>query len=318
MRPLQNVNLADREFDRVSTDANVLVVRKEDDGSYRAFDDPKDKTAIINESTGKVLDIHGKDYKLLENSKFKEIVQAVTGNTFKGYINEEPSRVDVYYYPDKNGIEQNSIEVEEGDTIRLGLRFSNSYDGSTALRVQFVATRLVCDNGMTTQGLLDSTSTRHTINALDPEEFKDIVYEKYKEADFDLLENILREAKEVYVDNPVEWIEAWGLIENVPKALIKHLQLEVLKNKLDKVSRYKLYNMGTRAVTHGYVKTQSGDIMSNASTYSESYLQRIHHKINSILTISDHEIDEMVSKLREKEELSEKAEQLKMEMVAEP
>jgi len=318
MRAVEEVDLRTMNIDEVSTDAKLITFREEADGSYRLFEDEIDRTPVVNETLGQVLDIHGKDYKLLPNSKFLEIVKGVTGDVFSGYVNRESKRIDVYYFPDdENGIDPVEHEFVSGDPIRFGLRFSNSYDGSSALRVQFIGQRLVCANGMSTENLLDKASTRHSTQSLQPDKFAELVQEKFADTDFGLLRDIMHDAHKTMIVEPLEWLEGFALISGIPDALKKHVQIRLLKESPDEVSRYALYQMFTKAVTHGYVRTEKG-MRGGADEYSESYLQRLHKQINEVLLVPEETVRKKVGQIKQAEEMEELANKLKAEIVAEP
>lgn len=316
MRPRENITLSNMNIHEVSTNAKAMVVRQHEDGSIQILDDDKDRTPVIDETTGEVLAIHGEQYKLLPNSKFIEIVKGVTGDEFKGYVNSERTRLDVYYYPDDFRV--NVAPDGQEDYINIGIRFSNSYDGSSALRTEFVGIRMACSNGMILKDIFDEVSTRHTVQAITPEEFAELINQKFGNTDLNLLKSIMQEAQEttlVFDDiSLLEWVEGFSMIEGLPEALKKHIQLEILKKDTEDMTRYDLYNMLTRAVTHGYVKGKDGMISSDATTYSESYLQRMHRKINQVLFVTEHDIKNKVTQLRQADEIQEQREKLEAQI----
>lgn len=312
MRPIEQVDLGNMEIPEVSTDGNVMVCRELDNGEIEILSNRVDFTAVINEDINETIAIHGKQYKLYSNEEFIQVVKAVTGDRFEGYINNEWNRLDVYYYPRELNINVNGDNNE--DTIRIGLRFTNSYDGSSCLRTEFIGQRLVCSNGLILKGLIAGVSTKHTMNSLDPEGFSQTVEEIFAETDLSLLKDIFEQSKEDKITDPIAWVEALAFKTNLPKGLKLSVQEQLLKDKVTEISRYALWNMFTKRITHGY---GTGDNIKDNNSYSESYLQRVHSKVNDILTISETQIQEIISELERAEELHDRAEQLVPTVIAE-
>lgn len=313
MRPIREVDLTNMEIPEVSTDGNVMVCREKDNGEIEILSNRVDFTAVINESNKETIAIHGKQYQLYSNEEFVQVVKAVTGDRFEGYVNNEWNRLDVYYYPRDLNINVNGDNNE--DTIRIGLRFTNSYDGSSCLRTEFIGQRLVCSNGLILKGLIAGVSTKHTMNSLDPEGFRQTVEEIFAETDLGLLKDIFENSKEDMITNPIAWVEALAFKTNMPKGLKLSVQEQLLKDKTIEISRYALWNMFTKRITHGY---GTGNHIKDNNSYSESYLQRVHGKVNDILTVSEHEIQDIIAQLERAEELHENAEQLIPTVMAEP
>lgn len=311
MRPIEDVDLSRMEIPEVSTDGHVKVVREADDGDVEILDNRTGFKPVINEDTGEVIAIHSERYGLYKNEDFVDVVKGVTGEQFEGYVQKSWNRLDIYYYPEEYRID---VDPEVGDTIRLGLRFSNSYDGSTALRTQFVGYRLQCKNGMSAKGLISDVSTKHTNKSISAEEFADIVEQMFSDTNFELLKEIFQDAKTQTIENPIEWIEALSWNNNMPNALKNAVQEELIRKDVKSISRYELWNTFTQKLTHGF----GGDNPKDAHTYSETYLQRCHNKINDILTVSDLQIEETMNEIRELEEVRDRYNDLEIEVVAEP
>lgn len=310
MRPIENVDLRKVNVPEVTTDGKVKVVREKEDGEIEILDNRTDFLPVVNEERKEAISINTGQYKLYPNEEFVDVVKAVTGEQFEGYINKSWNRLDIYYWPEEYRID---VEPSQGDIIKMGLRFTNSYDGSTALRTQFVGHRLVCKNGISAKGLISGVSTTHTTDSLDGEEFQEIVEQLYADTDFELLRNIFEDAKDQRIDDPVEWIEALAWNNNLPDSIKSAIQTELVKNNVDSISRYNLWNMFTEKLTHGH-----GNTHKNAHTYSESYLQRCHKKINEILTVSEGLIQDTMDDIRELEEVQERYNEMDIEVVAEP
>lgn len=310
MRPIENIDLTQADIPEVSTEGTVMIVREHPDNpnDIEILDKRIDFKPIINERDKQAIAIHSERYKLYPNKEFIEVVKSVTGEQFEGYISESWNRLDVYFYPKDLTID---VNPQVGDTIRLGLRFTNSYDGTTALRIQFIGMRLICMNGMTTKGLISQLSTRHTTKSLDSEKFGEIVSQLF-DTDLTLLKNILQDAQHQIVSNPIEWVEALAWKNGLPNSIKVAVQEHLIRKEIDSLTRYDLWNIFTEKITHGW-----GKVEQPSRQYSESYLSQTHQKINDILTVSEDVIQKTISSIRELEEVQETYKDL-IKVVAEP
>lgn len=305
MRPIEDIDLERIDIPKVSTDAHVFVARKDSGGKLDVLDDRvEERTPVINEDMNRVIAIHGSQYKLFSNRDFMKVVRSITGEQFKGYVNSEERRLDVYYYPEDYTVDINN--AEEGDRLRLGFRFTNSYDGSSAVRVRMIGQRLKCKNGIIVPESIGEVSTRHTKNSIEADDLKDIVGNMY-DSDLEMLTEIMHDAKRTYIDDPIKWIQAFSFKENLPANLKNSILERVIKNNNESISRYRLWNMFTRAITHGYNSKGTNDAVG----LSETYLERLHKKANKIFTVREDEIQDTIDMLTEKEMIDDNMQELK-------
>ena len=94
-------------------------------------------------------------------------------------LSENHSRLWSRYWLDGH-----NVDVQPGDTIRLGFQIRNSYDGSSGVQIGLVAQRLVCSNGMTRTGVTGERFYRKHTGELDP----------------DLMSNWMATASETFAD----------------------------------------------------------------------------------------------------------------------
>ena len=101
-----------------------------------------------------------KDYLLIPNLEVKELVNSLVEKT--GWIWEiqrEWSDHKRYVYTLMAKDKTKKLDV--GDTVGLGLNAWNSYDGSVAFNLRFLAFRLECLNGMVSNDVFHSFKFKH-------------------------------------------------------------------------------------------------------------------------------------------------------------
>lgn len=317
MRPqMEEIDLDQIAFDEVVTveeDPSLkhLLVEKETDengetvlkdGSpviRRKIAGTGDLTPVVNKSRGKLVAMNGRNYKLLKNERFVELIRGVTGDTFRGTVKRDLKRMAVYYFPesqlgDNGELGQKSVHVNGDDEISLGLRFVNSYDASSSLKADFVGIRMICMNGITAKNLIDSKSMKHSKYKLNEENFKEYVETMYENAPLQELKTIFEEAKEdrIPTDVAIEWLVGFSEKYGLTNILLKWLLQEV-DYDMAEVSKYELWNMVTRTLTHGHHKSSEGHL----AKWNESTLEQKHEKANRVLlSAGDEQLDKKLVK----------------------
>jgi len=309
----EEIVLKEVEFDEVVTaeeDESIehLLIEKQldDEGKTvmldgfpvvkRQIEDVEKFTPIINKTKGRVVAMHGRNYKLLKNKRFVELLKGVLGESFKGTIKKDLKRCTVYYYPEGQLGEDLTLNVGEGDDITLGLRFVNSYDASSSLKADFFGVRLICQNGMTATDLYDSRSIRHTIKKLDEESFRSYVETMYDNAPLEELKTVFQEAKKDKLPFQVviEWIAGFKQKHRLTNIMTKWLIQELSDSYSEgaQISKYQIWNLMTRTLTHGHHKSNEGHL----AKWKETTLEQKHSKANKVLLSTKHDDDEELIK----------------------
>tara|TARA_Y100000310_G_scaffold71589_1_gene67472 strand:+ start:10562 stop:11431 length:870 start_codon:yes stop_codon:yes gene_type:complete len=124
--------------------------------------------AVVNEDTGDTIGIHGSSYKLTPNAEifpaFDEALKTssldLTDLKVKDEISHDGGRTfRQYFFPAHMAAVKDS-----SDEIMLRLLVNTSYDGSSALKFQFGAFRMVCSNGMIVGTKFAQAYGKNTLN----------------------------------------------------------------------------------------------------------------------------------------------------------
>ena len=101
-----------------------------------------------------------KDYLLIPNLEVKELVNSLVEKTgWNWEVQREWSDNKRYVYTLMAKDKTKKLDV--GDTVGLGLNAWNSYDGSVAFNLRFLAFRLECLNGMVSNDVFHSFKFKH-------------------------------------------------------------------------------------------------------------------------------------------------------------
>ena len=101
-----------------------------------------------------------KDYLLIPNLEVKELVNSLVEKTgWNWEVQREWSDRKRYVYTLMARDKTKKLDV--GDTVGLGLNAWNSYDGSVAFNLRFLAFRLECLNGMVSNDVFHSFKFKH-------------------------------------------------------------------------------------------------------------------------------------------------------------
>ena len=101
-----------------------------------------------------------KDYLLIPNAEVKDLVDSLISKTgWDWEVNREWTDGKRYVYTLMAKDKTKQLDV--GDTVGLGLNAWNSYDGSVAFNLRFLAFRLECLNGMVSNDVFHSFKFKH-------------------------------------------------------------------------------------------------------------------------------------------------------------
>ena len=102
----------------------------------------------------------GNNYLLIPNAEVKDLVNSLVNETgWDWEVQREWSDRKRYVYTLMAKDKTKTLDV--GDTIGLGLNAWNSYDGSVAFNLRFLAFRLECLNGMVSNDVFHSFKFKH-------------------------------------------------------------------------------------------------------------------------------------------------------------
>ncbi len=272
MRIPQQINVGAITPHKVST--SPFKIFDEDGNEYS-----HDKVAVVDRDTREVLGIHEDGYSLIKHKDVLDsFMRVVDTDIVTGKLHFGNNRtMHLYYYPPQ---ERYAGEVEAGDIVRFGMRISNSYDGSTALRGQLIAIRLICMNGMLAHEFIKGSYHRHTRISGDLNKFEG---EIKKMLDFDpqAVMAIINDSR----NNIIEPLEALNVL-NISQ-MLKDAVVHALPDTSD-ISAWELYSVMTDKVTR-----LEGE-------YSEKYLEKIHKEANKLL--KEKELEALMEGVEDEEE----------------
>ena len=106
------------------------------------------------------LNIHSSAYKLVPNSVVNEIAEEILIQTGENWIPEREVWTGRYWAKlFRSNLEVDAPQVD--DTLSLGLRVENSYDGSSQFRIVLMGFVLSCTNGLVSPKHFSSFSVKH-------------------------------------------------------------------------------------------------------------------------------------------------------------
>jgi len=234
---------------------------------------------------GKVLASFQEDYHLVDHREMLATISDYFGEVVNGnyWMKDDCSRLYVYIYPEEMKQLIEHPETGEKDWIDFGIRFANSYDGSSALKLSTIAYRKVCENGMWAQTFKDRGYQRHTKNS-SISEFRDSIESVLEAEHEDILMTYQESMTEKVPKVDVFLEEVW---KNKHQALKEYIFRNV--ESREGVSKWEVYCKGTEALTHGF-RTVHGQ-KKTAERYAEETLKNLHKDVNRILKVDLSEID---------------------------
>jgi hypothetical protein len=121
--------------------------------------------AVVNESTGRVMAVHGEGYNLIRNEhlvpEFEDTLKRSDLDLTDMYtrthlLDDGGAFVKAYHLP------AYTIEPRVGDVTELVMKLKGSYNGRWSTMFEQGANRLVCTNGMVSMELFTKAFGRHT------------------------------------------------------------------------------------------------------------------------------------------------------------
>jgi hypothetical protein len=234
------------------------------------------KFAVVNERTKELAAVVSDKYDLIQHEEAAEpVIQALQdlGLNVEGHVKtrNQGNRavVEVKFTEDKFSI--------DGDSEYMtGLRFTNSYDKSSAVKLRAMHVRLVCSNGMMLGDLVDveSMSVAHVGDNDIVEEVKDWI-ETLMDASEQFKELVL-EAQDSYFERVMAYrvLRNAGLTKTASETIIR----EKLEGGTETFSRWELYNAVTNYITH------------DKEIESERYYNVCHGRAQKILEESQEQL----------------------------
>lgn len=210
---------------------------------------------MFNVSQGKYIKSMSKGYKIIQHRDvFDAVHEAFSqfGMQTLGRMDNMGNKVklDVYFVDDNN----QPIMDDSEKGVKLGVRVLNSYDGTSAFRLEMFGIRMICQNGMTFGNLLP---VREIVRHKGSEKTYDVIYDTVREFVNQMALNYSQVNKYIseMMKDKLEWNLAYELLDKLVK-IKKHNRAlrEIIKRDYgDKpiLSRYDLYNVITNYATHG-------------------------------------------------------------------
>lgn len=213
--------------------------------------------AIVNERTEKVASIVSDRYMLLEHEEaFEEILFALKdlGIGISGDVKE---------YNDGNvavieaTFDSQEFTIGESDECLMGFKAINSYDTSAGFQIHPYGLRLVCQNGMMAEGLIDSLpSLKRVHKGHDDITSKIALWLKDLSEHSQELGDFLEEKRREYLRNPVIVLRKAGFSETMAEEILEYVQRDKISEdhgytEAENVaSRFAIYDGATYYLTH--------------------------------------------------------------------
>jgi len=228
-----------------------------------------EQIAVVDKEEKRVLGFHNEqNYSLIRHQKVVKALRDLTENKLisGNYHFSKDRNLFLYYYPQGK---EYMVEIN-GQTFKVGVRITNSYDGTRALKAELVAMEMTSGMGMYTKGLIGRSYHRHTRHSGDMEKFK-VELEDLLDFDEDELRELVKKAQQTYMDRD-DTLEAI----RIPEKLV-----DLVKQEADDgyISAWELYQTLARKIT--VVEDE----------YEEATLEQLHREANKIFKADVKEID---------------------------
>ncbi len=238
--------------------------------------------AIVDNLMEKVLGFHNEDnYSLIQHVKVVSTVSsfACTKEILGNYKFNRHRDLFLYYFPEPR--EDYVVEFDSGETFRIGVRITNSYSGSYALKARLVAYDLENKVGMQLKGLVSKSYHRHTKHSGQIKKFKKELADLLEFDEDDFIE-LIQESKRKYLDRD-EALEAIRIPDKLR---------DLVREEADEgfISAWDIYSNLARQIT------------VQQEEYEEATLEQMHREANKILKAKVEEIDVKVDEVEEEEE----------------
>ena len=220
-----------------------------DDGSLIA--PPPNRYLIFNDETQKSFAIVSGRYQLIPHQAVIEAARAIIGKSAREErirVEKKGARTSIYFSLwrfDASG-------GEAGDTVDMGVRITNSYDGLSSLTIELAGERLVCSNGMTAPAKGTYSYHRPHVGRFDDEEFR-----KALEASVNKVTSKISDVRGVFEKAFKETHERGYVKEllaelDLPPTYIQLAWMHLIKeeDETDVFTRWEVYNALTHAISH--------------------------------------------------------------------
>jgi hypothetical protein len=208
----------------------------------------QNKLAVVRADSGDVLGIVSKKYQVLKHedvvNSFRKAL-AKTNYEEKIKIAKDGSSLYLTY-----SLNDEMIEIRDGDFVKLQFIVRNSYNGSSSLQIMLGAFRLVCTNGMIIGKKFFSFSQRHigTGGEIKIEMIREKI--EFLTAQFSKTLPVLQEMSEYSLGVDPEMFTPEAI--NLPEYLLKEAENNYMYD--EDFTRWGFYNALTNAITHSMRK----------------------------------------------------------------
>ena len=201
-----------------------------------------------------------KDYLLIPNLEVKELVNSLVEKTgWEWEIQREWTDRKRYVYTLMAKDKTKTLDV--GDTIGLGLNAWNSYDGSVSFHLRFMAYRLICLNGMTSNDAFFQFRFKHDKSSEDYAEEIDKAAKLFDHADTKLA-NFCERSKNLLRPMPIKELQDIrnNYVRDLPTSVWGKVVDKLFSDKAKTPTTYKAWdvmNAATSVLWHNHKPTVS-------------------------------------------------------------
>ena len=229
----------------------------------------KDWKGVFNMNTNKVASVVSKDYKIIQHNDVFNTLTATLNNLnidVFGLVDNRNNKVKM----DLVFANQGTPVVDDATGVKLGIRAINSYDRTSAFRLEMFGYRTVCKNGMAfgkVMGVREITIHMGQEKSL----------EKIEAITTMFIKNVMNSSTtlQAYINRAIGDSIEWEMLDKIlPKlfAIEKHRKQIINRLKMfEPTTRWELYNAVTHYVTHdlqlkpsaeAYLELRSREILS--------------------------------------------------------
>lgn len=255
-----------------------------DDGVDRSLERIDDRYVVWNHRANSRAYFASDEYKLSQHEDVVQLIEdamaASTSNiefgTIRDYgevidgiavLDDERAKLDVSevvgegYVPPEGDVDEYG-DARARDRLGLGIRFKNSFDGSTRVQAETIAYRFICQNwcvwGEETIGRVEQLH----LDDLDVDLFVDLISDLFEMRDDTLA--LIRDAETDTV--PLDWtpsiLNEVGFGRNYTKRICQHLDGYSAPKDVDEgyTTTWRLYNAATYELDHNTVDRAGPDV----------------------------------------------------------
>lgn len=259
----------------------------ENDGTERGdggdYERIGDRRVIWNNRADRPSYFASNEYELSQHREvidhIEEAIQQTTGSIEMGMIrdygevidglivfDDDNANIDVAelvgdgYVPPESEIDPHG-NARARDRLGLGMRFKNSFDGSTRVPGETMGYRFICQNWMVWGEETIGVDEHLHIEELDPSFFQDLILEVFDMQD--AAEGLILDAENDEI--PLDWVpgilEQVGFGRNYINRICDHLSKYSQPNE-EHTTAWRLYNAATYELDHNTVDRAGPDVYS--------------------------------------------------------